>query len=85
MNPLKAYEITISFSDYRFSATLGEEQLEDAVSKFTRRVLKLSGEEMSFFSMPDFLESVTELERDESTAFQVSKSRPFTLNAKRII
>lgn len=85
MNPLKAYEVTISFSDYRFSTTLSYDEMEDAVGKLAARVLRLTDAEMAFFCMPDFLESVNELERDDSTCFQVSKSRAFTLNVKRII
>lgn len=85
MNPLRAYEVTLSFSDYRFTATLAHEQLEDAVSKLLARVLKLTDQEMAFFCMPDFLQSVEELETDDSTCYQVSKSRIFTLNVKRIV
>lgn len=85
MNPLKAYEASISYNDYRFTSTLGDEQLEDAIFKLLTRVLKLTDQEMAFFCMPDFLQSARELETGDSTAYQVSKSRIFTLNIKRIV
>lgn len=85
MKPLKVYDVSLSVYEYRFSATLGEEQLEDALTKLTQRVLKLTEQETAFFDLPSVLETASEMERDESTCFQVSKSRAFTLNIKRII
>jgi hypothetical protein len=85
VKPLKAYEVSISFVSYKFTCTIGSDQLEDAVDKLCRRVLKLSDQEMAFFEMPSFLESVDELGLDDLTCYQVSKSRNFSLNVKRII
>lgn len=85
MNLLKAYEVSISYVNYKFSSTIGADQLEDAVDKLCRRVLKLTDQEMAFFEMPSFLKSVDELGLDDLTCYQVSKSRNFSLNVRRII
>ena len=80
-----AYRVTISFSDYRFTSVLGKEQLEDAVTKLIHRVFQLNEQEELFFDLPHFLSEVNELAKEESICFQVSKSRPFTLNVKRVV
>ena len=85
MTPLTAYQVAISVSEYQYSTVLGVTQLEDAVNKLCHRVFRLTDEESSFFDLSHFLAEVNELDKDESICFQISKSRPFTLNVKRII
>ena len=81
---MKFFDVCISVSEYRFSTILPEEQLYDSLFKLCNRVFKLSTLEHSFFDLPRVLEAASEMECDESTCFQVSKSRNFTLNIKRI-
>ena len=81
---MKFFEVCISVSEYRFSTVLSYEQLYDSIFKLCNRVFKLTLQEQSFFDLPNVLGTASDMECDESTCFQVSKSRNFTLNIKRI-
>lgn len=84
MNASKKYRVTISVYEYNFEDEIFHDRLPGAFERLSDRVFKLSEEEKNFFCLPDVMESIDELNVTESTCFQVSKNRAFSLIVKRI-